>query len=637
MSDYFFANYFYVLNVLGAIVATTMFVGALDDLFIDVYYWSYETYRKLFIRSKYPRLRVEQLMAKPQSYFAVMAPAWKEYDVIAGMIENTLATMNYDKFVIFAGVYQNDAETAAEVDRMVRKYPDRVCRATVLNDGPTCKADCLNWIAQRIFQYEQDHRIEFSGLVLHDSEDVIHPLEFRLFNYLIEKKDLIQLPVLSLPRKWYEFIGESYADDFAEWCQKEMVVRESLTGVVPGCGVATCYARHAVKALSERLEGVPFNTSTLTEDYDLSFRLSAMGYRRQIFVRFPVLETVQHKNFWTGKLETRQVKTLIAVREYFPNGFRAAYRQRARWILGVAFQGWQQLGWKGSLSRKYLFFRDRKSVVSAFVGWMAYLLVLNVLILYLIQWAGVDFVRFPELALPESWIYEVVLLNFWLFINRIVHRIFFVWRLEGFHGAIRVLPHMIIGNIVNFFAICRAWKLFASHLITGKKIGWDKTAHRYLEGELKLHRLLGDMLDLSAEKIAQALQIQARTAQPFGHICLRQGWISADQLADALSEQANYLRGDLSLAAVRKFANELPVTSIIKHKIIPFAFGQTGALHLAVTSLRTEETLRAISSLAGGKQVLCFVVPDEQFSSALQLIEALGQAQHDAALKLENA
>ena len=636
MSDYFFANYFYVLNVLGAIVATTMFVGALDDLFIDVYYWSYETYRKLFIRSKYPRLRAEQLMVKPQSYFAVMVPAWKEYDVIAGMIENTLATMNYDKFVIFAGVYQNDAETAAEVDRMVRKYPERVCRATVLNDGPTCKADCLNWIAQRIFQYEQDHRIEFSGLVLHDSEDVIHPLEFRLFNYLIEKKDLIQLPVLSLSRKWYEFIGESYADDFAEWCQKEMVVRESLTGVVPGCGVATCYARHAVKALSERLEGVPFNTSTLTEDYDLSFRLSAMGYRRQIFVRFPVLETVQHKNFWTGKLESRQVKTLIAVREYFPNGFRAAYRQRARWILGVAFQGWQQLGWKGSLSRKYLFFRDRKSVVSAFIGWMAYLLVLNVLILYFIQWAGVDFVRFPELALPESWIYEVVLLNFWLFINRIVHRIFFVWRLQGLNGAMRVLPHMIIGNIINFFAICRAWKLFANHLITGKKIGWDKTAHRYLEGELKPHRLLGDMLDLPEEKIAQALQIQERTAQPFGQICLRQGWINADQLADALSEQAHYLRGDLSLAAVRKFVRELPVASIVEHQIIPFAFGQTGALHLAVTSLRAEETLRAISGLVG-KQVLYFVVPDEQFSPGLQLIEALGQAQHDAVLKLGNA
>lgn len=622
MSEYFFANYFFVLNVMGAIVATAMFIGALDDLFIDVYYWSYETYRTLFIRSKYPRLRVEQLLEKPQKYFAVMAPAWKEYDVIAGMIENTLATMNYDKFIIFAGVYQNDPETTAEVDRMVRKYPERVCRATVLNDGPTCKADCLNWIAQRIFQYEEEHQIEFSGLILHDSEDVIHPLEFRLYNYLIEKKDLIQLPVLSLPRKWYEFIGESYADDFAEWCQKEMVVRESLTGVVPGCGVATCYARHAVKALSERLEGVPFNISTLTEDYDLSFRLNAMGYRRQIFVRFPIVQTVQRTNFWSGKVQNVEVNTLIAVHEYFPNGFRAAYRQRARWILGVAFQGWQQLGWKGNLSRKYLFFRDRKSVISAFIGWMAYLLVLNVLVLYSFKWMGVDFVRFPELALPESWIYEVVVINFWLFMNRIAHRMYFVWRLQGLMGASRVIPHMIIGNVINFFSICRAWKLFISHLITGKKIGWDKTAHSFLEGELEPHRPLGEMLGLTEDKIAIALQLQTHNQRKFGEICLEQGWVSVDQLADALAEQAHYLRGELSLAAVREFSNKLPRSLIAEHQVIPFGYGQTGALHLAVTKLCSEETLSAISQSVD-REVLYFVVPDRQFVQGLQLLSSI--------------
>ena len=619
---------------MGAIVATAMFISALDDLFIDVYYWSYEAYRNLFVRTKHPRLRVEQLLEKPQRYFAVMAPAWKEYDVIAGMIENTLATMNYDKFVIFAGVYQNDAETTAEVDRMVRKFPDRVCRATVLNDGPTCKADCLNWIAKRIFQYEADHQIEFSGMILHDSEDVIHPLEFRLFNYLIERKDLIQLPVLSLPRKWYEFVGESYSDDFAEWCQKEMIVRESLTGVVPGCGVATCYARHAIKALSERLEGVPFNTSTLTEDYDLSFRLNASGFRRQIFVRFPVITTVQRMNFWSGKMEEKQVNTLIAVHEYFPNGLRAAYRQRARWILGVAFQGWQQLGWKGSFSRRYLFFRDRKSVVSAFVGWMAYVLVFNVLILFGIKWAGADFVRFPELALPESWIYEVVIINFWLFMNRIAHRMYFVWRLQGIPGAARVLPHMIIGNVINFFAICRAWKLFVSHLITGKKIGWDKTAHSYLEGEKEPYRMLGEMLKLSEEKIETVLRLQAQSKKRFGQICMEQEWINAEQLADALAEQAHYLRGDLSMNAVREFADKLPRATILEHLVIPFAYGQTGALHLAVTKLCRDDTLKTVTELVG-KEVLYFVVSDAQFALAMQVIQTI--AHKNSVLELRAA
>ncbi len=633
MNDYSFANYFYTLNMLGGIISAIMFIGAIDDLFIDVYYWLYEIYRKVFINSKHPPMSMQKLLDKPQSYLAIMAPAWKEYDVIAGMIENTLATMNYDKFIIFAGVYQNDAETTAEVDRMVRKYPDRVCRATVLNDGPTCKADCLSWIVKRIFQYEAEHQIRFSGMILHDSEDVIHPMEFRLFNYLNEKYDLIQLPVLSLPRKWYEFIGESYADDFAEWCQKEMVVRESLAGVVPGCGVATCYARRAIKQLSDTHDGTPFNTNTLTEDYDLSFRLNALGFTQQIFVRFPIKENVQRVNFFSGKLETKQVNSLIAVKEYFPNGFRAAYRQRARWVLGVAFQGWQQLGWKGSWVRKYLFFRDRKAVLTAFVGWFAYLLVLNVLVLYLIKWAWIDFLRFPELALPESWVYEIVIINFWLFVNRILHRMYFVWKLQGMMAAVRVLPHMIIGNIINFFSICRAWKLFISHLITGKKIGWDKTAHSFLEGEKEPHKPLGEMLNLTAEQVELAMQIQAKRGQKFGRVCLEQGWINTDQLADALAEQAHYLRGELSMQAVREFAAKLPFEFIRKHRIIPFALGQAGALHLAVTHLCDEQTLQAVQQSVK-QDVLYFVMPDHQFAAALKVLDELHEHRATAQFQL---
>ncbi len=622
MSQYFFADYFYALNVLGGIVSTAMFIGALDDLFIDVYFWMHELYRRVFIRSKYPPLSVEQILEKPQTYMAVMTPAWKEYDVIAGMIENTLATMNYDKFIIFAGVYQNDSETSAEVDRMVRKYPDRVCRATVLNDGPTCKADCLNSIAQRIFQYEIDNNIEFAGMILHDSEDVIHPLEFRLFNYLNGRNDLIQLPVFSLPRKWYEFIGDGYGDDFSEWCLKEMVVRESLTNVVPGCGVATFYARFVIKKLSDLNGGVPFNTSTLTEDYDLSFRLRTMGCRKQIFVRFEIAETISRTNFFSGKLEDKQVTRLAAVREYFPNNFRAAYRQRARWVLGVAFQGWQQLGWKGNWARKYLFFRDRKSVISPFVSLLGYILLLNILLLFAIQWSGGNFVRFPELAVRDSWVYEIVIINFYLFLNRVAHRMFFVWKLRGFRAVALVLPHMVVGNVINFFAVSRAWKLFIVHLWTGKKIGWDKTAHSFIAGGEAQHQLLGEMLKLPEDKIQQVLRQQAHLPQPFGAICLELNLINTDQLADALSEQAHYLRGDLSLSSIREFEQALPLDLMLTQHVIPFAFGQTGALHLAVTKLCDEARLRALKA-ATSKEVLYFVVPDSQFMHALAYLQAL--------------
>jgi adsorption protein B len=430
------------------------------------------------------------------------------------------------------------------------------------------------------------------------------------------------LPVFSLPRKWYEFIGDGYGDDFAEWCFKEMVVRESLTDVVPGCGVATFYSRFVINKLSALHGGVPFNTNTLTEDYDLSFRLRDMGCRKQIFVRFPITETVRQTNFFSGKLEEKRVPRLIAVHEYFPNNFRAAYRQRARWVLGVAFQGWQQLGWKGNWARKYLFFRDRKSVISPFVSWTAYILLLNILVLLAIKWSGVDFVRFPELAVPDSWVYEVVMINFYLFLNRIAHRMFFVWKLQGINAVFLVIPHMIIGNVINFFAVSRAWKLFIVHLWTGKKIGWDKTAHSFLVGEQAPHKLLGEMLNLSAENIELVLQHQAQTKQAFGAICLNQNLINVDQLADALSEQAHYLRGDLPMSAVREFERELPIEMVLEQRVIPFAFGQTGALHLAVTKLCNEKILQAVKDITS-KDVLYFVVPDVQFAQALSYLHDL--------------
>ena len=48
----------------------------------------------------------------------------------------------------------------------------------------------------------------------------------------------------------------------------------------------------------------------------------------------------------------------LGVREYFPDTFRTAYRQKARWTLGIGLQGWSQVGWEGSLATKYLLFRD---------------------------------------------------------------------------------------------------------------------------------------------------------------------------------------------------------------------------------------------------------------------------------------
>src|SRR5512135_2408134 len=112
--DLFLADYLYVLDVLAAFTALLILVSTLDDFFIDVYYWLRTVWRWAAVESRYPPLHIEKLREKEETWLAVMVPAWKEYDVIAKMVENTIGTMEYKNYVIFIGTYQNDAETTAE-------------------------------------------------------------------------------------------------------------------------------------------------------------------------------------------------------------------------------------------------------------------------------------------------------------------------------------------------------------------------------------------------------------------------------------------------------------------------------------------------------------------------------------------
>ena len=443
------AYYVNFLLVLTALVALVIFISGIDDAFVDACYWLRYGRR----RARMPN--IDKLHSTPQARFAIMVPAWKEHEVIAAMIENTVQTLDYWRYQIFVGVYANDPATAAEVDRMAALYPDRVRRVDVPHPGPTCKADCLNFLVQRILSEEP-----CSGIVLHDCEDVIHPLELKLFNALLPGPDMIQLPVYSLPLGWKEFTGGIYMDDFAESHGKDIVVRQALVGRVPGAGVATCYSAKAMAGLWKRTNGAPFNTATLTEDYDLSYRLRSRGAGQE-FV-----------NVVTGRLGIQRV---IATHEYFPASFKAAYRQRARWVLGIAFQEWRELGWRGTGLERYFLFRDRKAIVTAPVSVLAYA-VLACFVGGLVF--GSEELRtglYRILSLPV--LQTVLLINVVFLANRALQRMYFVGRYYGAMHAVLSLVRMPVNNFVNFFAVMRAWRLFVGHLVTGRKVAWDKTTH----------------------------------------------------------------------------------------------------------------------------------------------------------------
>ena len=129
---------------------------------------------------------------------------------------------------------------------------------------------------------------------------------------------------------------------------------------------------------------------------------------RQIFGKFPV-EYVTRRQSWfgMGKERIAPLHMPLGVREYFPNTFRTAYRQKARWTLGIGLQGWQQVGWTGSLATRYLLFRDRKGLVTSFIAILAYVLLANFLVFYLADLFGWWTVYYPSYFRPGGWLVTV--------------------------------------------------------------------------------------------------------------------------------------------------------------------------------------------------------------------------------------
>lgn len=632
LSDFFSANYRF-LEAATAFVAVVVLISCIDDLFIDVRYWVREIWRKFKVWPHHKALTPEQLRTEPEKPIAIMVPAWQEYDVIASMIENMVATLEYREFMVFVGTYPNDQRTIDEVERMRRRYKQLV-RVPVPHDGPTCKADCLNWIVQSIEQTGKTRGIEFAGMVLHDSEDVLHPLELKYFNYLLPRIDFIQLPVTSLERNWNEWVAGVYMDEFAEWHAKDLVVRESMSGMVPSAGVGTCFSRRAMLALAAETHNQPFNPSTLTEDYDVGTRLARMGMR-QIFGKFPVTYRVKRKG-WTGKEKQLDITMPLGVREFFPNTFRTAYRQKARWTLGIGLQGWEQVGWKGNAAVKYLLFRDRKGLITSFVAIAGYLIFFNYMMLALFGALGWWTNNLPPIQSLQHWVQVVIALNFVGLLIRAVQRAYFVGRIYGGMHAVLSIPRMVVGNFINAAAAGRAWKQYLSNKFFGTKLVWDKTMHDFPSAEqlTEQKQRLGDLLKtwhaIDDTQLQTALQVQAETGgSPLGRVLLGRGWVKEEMLAEALAYQSDLPRLHLADGEDRVDLSLLPAQDMIRWRVLPLASSNAEAVHVAVASALPARA-QEVFEIRLRRPVRQFVVCESEITAGLRQLSGVESDAHAA-------
>jgi adsorption protein B len=290
------------------------------------------------------------------------------------------------------------------------------------------------------------------AVVLHDAEDVVHPLELTLFDQLIGRAALIQLPVLPLVDPASPWISGHYCDEFAESHTKELVVREAVGAAIPLAGVGCAIERQALGRLAATGNGCPFVASSMTEDYEMGLRIGALGLKT-MFVRIPA-----RAGSWA----------VVASRGHFPASLEAAVRQKARWVGGIAFAGWDRLGWQGGLGERWMRMRDRRGPLAALLLVCGYAAVLIWLQLGLAKALGAP----VQLSLSPG-AKTLLTINAWLLGWRILMRAAFVTAAYGVGQGLMSVPRLVIGNIVAILAVKRALFLHAA----GGPRRWDKTHH----------------------------------------------------------------------------------------------------------------------------------------------------------------
>ncbi len=396
-----------------ALTAVGIALSLIDDLVVDAVFFALVARR---------RTRADPLPPRPPgppSWLAIIIPAWDEADVIGAMLGDLLAALDYPRYRVFVGTYANDPATRRAI---MRVGDPRVEMVTCARPGPTTKADCLNHLWRAVVAYEAAAAIRFKAVVLHDAEDVVDGEELALFDAHIPPLAMVQLPVVPLVDAGSRWISGHYLDEFAEAHRKDLIVRGAIGAGVPSAGVACAIDREVLGRLAGP-GAAPFDPASMTEDYELGMRIAALG-RAGMLVR------------------CRGRGGLIATREHFPATLDAAVRQKTRWLLGIALDGWDRIGWRPGLADRYMLLRDRKTIVAPLLVGLGYLAMAMAAVDGAVRWLVPAAAHFAPLAPPGSLLARLLLVNAAALGWRLGWRAAFTGRIHGWReGRARRAAH----------------------------------------------------------------------------------------------------------------------------------------------------------------------------------------------------
>ena len=723
-----------VFGVLAVIATWGFFISGLDDLFIDLRY----TIAAVFSR-KPDRIRMSLADKHPQKPIAVMVPAWQEANVIQQMLMRNIANIDYLNYHLFVGTYPNDQATQDAVDRAIEFYRrmrfngkengkarvhkapiDFIHKVVTARPGPTNKADNLNCVFDHIKKVERalldkGHLSQpFEIFVMHDSEDVIHPKEFKVFNYLIsdlperdrprnetfcEQFDFVQLPVFPLevsiiPTReqrlkqiealerfskggisvkiketpvvmyetmravstyftnvWRYCVSATYMDEFAEHHTKDMVVRRAIRGLVPSAGTGTAMNRRSLLKLEEmNPKKAIFNDIHLTEDYEISLALKNLGAKQ-----FFLVEPVRMEKYRGGRMDLiTEEDEFVATKEYFPDSFQKAIRQKSRWVMGITFQTMFpgksknllvdfMKGWEGNMVTKYTLLRDRKSLVTNYINMLGYIVFIYcVARLFMVEVYDDDW-SFSNIFPPNSVLWWLLLFNIVVMVERYLQRYHAISKIYGVKQAVYFLIRSItliglfLGNFINFVSTLSATKRYFSYVwqalldrlfpkrktqtvvrktaegteetvVTRKSTepAWGKTDHSYLSddqmreyvnriGQLAMRTRL-----MQVEELEEALRRQREEHKRLGEILKNMGIVDDVGFSMLYAQQLSVPMHEIDFFQVDpEVLKQVPESVASEFGLVPLFIDDGGNLIVAVSEPIHEDNRRRIEQRLG--------------------------------------
>jgi adsorption protein B len=426
---------------IGLFAGTIFFVFALDDVLLDAIWLARAGWRDDAMTP----------VASPMP-LAIAIPAWDEGQVIGQMLARLSIVWAGQPLTIYVGAYANDLATMLAVADAASRDP-RIRLVITDHPGPSTKGACLNAIWATLTADRAARRVMADALLLHDAEDGVDAAEPAVIAAALAYADYVQIPVLPLRENAWALIGGHYCDEFAEAHVRDLPVRSAIGAALPTSGVGCAFTIEALAAIAG--ESGPFAAASLVEDYELGIRLSALGFRGR-FIRARGAD---------GRL--------IATRALFPHRFPASVRQKTRWLLGIALDGWERLRWPlGTVApgaTMWMLWRDRRVILAAPAivgGYLAMALFIGAVMLGAVPRIGDPLAR---------WLFTFnLLLLGW----RLVMRAICTGIDHGLAQAILSVPRLFVANVV---LVATGWRAFARHWRSGADQAprWDKTEHHF--------------------------------------------------------------------------------------------------------------------------------------------------------------